>query len=156
DYCGTVAATSQPLVADKQRIASDPEGCLARELGITAYAGYPLKASNGRLLGTFAVASTTRDSFTDDEVAWLGTITKFLAQAWERFDAEQDLRASEERLRMSQEAAGLGHWDYDYASDTLMWSEQVRKLLGVEPSEPASKALLRSRVHPEDRPRLEE
>src|SRR5262249_49534001 len=57
DYCGTVAATCQPLVADKQHIASDPKGCLARELGVTAYAGYPLKASNGRLLGTFAVAS---------------------------------------------------------------------------------------------------
>src|SRR5215470_6575064 len=48
DYCGTVAATCQPLVADKQRIASDPKACLARELGVTAYAGYPLKASNGR------------------------------------------------------------------------------------------------------------
>src|SRR5262249_28834631 len=156
DYCGTVAATRQPLVADKLRIASDPKGCLARELGVTAYAGYPLKASNGRLLGTFAVASTTRDSFTDDDVAWLGTITNFLAQAWERFEAEQGLRASEERLRLSQEAAGLGHWDYDYVRGTLVWSEQTRKMLGVEPGEHASRALLRSRVHPEDRPRLEE
>jgi PAS domain S-box-containing protein len=37
-----------------------------------------------------------------------------------------------------------------------VWSEQTRKLLRVEPGEPASRALLRSRVHPEDRPRLEE
>src|SRR5215831_17221504 len=156
EYCGIAAARCQPLVADKQRIACDPNGGLVRELGATAYACYPLKASDGRLLGTFAVASATRDSFTEDEVAWLGTITNFLAQAWERFEAEQGLRASEERLRLSQEAAGLGYWDYDYASGTLVWSEQTRKMLGVEPGEPASRALLRSRVHPEDRPRLEE
>jgi hypothetical protein len=43
-----------------------------------------------------------------DPVAWLGTITNFLAQAWERLEAEQRLRASEERLRLSQEVAGLG------------------------------------------------
>jgi PAS domain-containing protein len=92
------------------------------------------------------VASATRESFTDDEVAWLGTITNFLAQAWERFEAEQSLRVSEERLRLSQVAGGLGYWDYDYASGTLVWSEQTRKLLGVEPGEPASRALLRSRV----------
>ncbi len=88
-------------MADKQRIASDPNGGLVRALGATAYACYPLKASDGRLLGTFAVASATREGFTDDEVAWLGTITNFLAQAWERFEAEQDLRASEERFRSS-------------------------------------------------------
>src|SRR5215475_3923348 len=101
EYCGIAAVTRQRLVADKQRIASDPNGGLVRKLGATAYACYPLKASNGRLLGTFAVASATRESFSDDEVAWLGTITNFLAQAWERFEAEQSLRASEERFRSS-------------------------------------------------------
>jgi PAS domain S-box-containing protein len=61
-----------------------------------------------------------------------------------------------ERLRGLLEAAGLGHWDYDYIRDTLVWSEQTRKLLGVESGEPASRALLRSRMHVEDRPRFEE
>jgi PAS domain S-box-containing protein len=156
EYCGTAAASLQPLVADKQRIACDPNGSLVRKLGATAYACYPLKASDGRLLGTFAVASATREGFTDDEVAWLGTITNFLAQAWERFEAEQGLHASEERVRLSLAAAGLGHWDFDFATGTLAWSEQTRKLLGVGPTEPASRALLLSLVHPEDRPRFEE
>jgi PAS domain S-box-containing protein len=67
-------------------------------------------------------------------------------------EAEQ----GEERLRLSLEAAGLGYWDFDFASSTLVWSDQARKLFGVEPTAPASMALLLSRVHPEDRPRLEE
>ncbi len=101
EYCGAAAASLQPLVADKQRIACDPNGGLVRELGATAYACYPLKASDGRLLGTFAVASATREGFSDEDVVWLGTITNFLAQAWERFEVEQGLRASEERFRSS-------------------------------------------------------
>src|SRR5262249_46456725 len=110
----------------------------------------------GRVLGTFSVASTTRESFTDDEVAWLGTITNFLAQAWERFEVEQGLRTSEERLRLSQDAAGLGYFDFTFADGTWVWSEQTRKLLGVEPAAPASTALLLSRVYTLDRPRVEE
>jgi PAS domain S-box-containing protein len=101
EYCGIAAASGQPLVADKSRIASDPNAALVRKLGATAYACYPLKASDGRLLGTFAVASAAREGFADDEVVWLGTITNFLAQAWERFETEQGLRASEERFRSS-------------------------------------------------------
>ena len=100
-FCGTAAGGREVVVANKQRIASDPKSAFVRGLGATAYACHPLMASDGRALGTFSVASTTREGFTDDEVAWLGTITNFLAQAWERFEAEQGLRASEERFRSS-------------------------------------------------------
>jgi GAF domain-containing protein len=58
----------------------------------SAHGCYPLEAFDGRLLGTFAAASATRESFTDDEVALLGTLANFLAQAWELFDAQQALR----------------------------------------------------------------
>jgi PAS domain S-box-containing protein len=71
-------------------------------------------------------------------------------------ESERGLRAREERLHWLLEGAGLGHWDYDYGSDTLVWSEQTRRLLGVEPGEPASRVLLRSRMHAEDRLRFEE
>src|SRR5215470_3019402 len=71
-------------------------------------------------------------------------------------EALEALRASEERLHRSLEAAGLGHWDFDFASGELVWSAQIRKLLGVEPGAPASTALLLSLVHDEDRPRFEE
>jgi PAS domain S-box-containing protein len=155
-FCGTAVGGFKALVADKQRIASDPKGAFLRGLGATSYACHPLIAADGRVLGTFSVASTTRERFTDDEVVWLGTITNFLAQAWERFEAEQGLRASEERLRLSHEAAGLGHWDFDFATSTMIWPERTRKLIGVGPAEPASVAVLLSRVHPEDRQRLEE
>jgi PAS domain S-box-containing protein len=83
-------------------------------------------------------------------------LRRHAAQQTLLLDAARSLHASEERLRLSHEGAGLGHWDLDFAGGTLVWSEQTRKLFGVEPAEPASIALLLSRVHAEDRPRVEE
>jgi PAS domain S-box-containing protein len=149
EYCGTVAATRRPLVADKQRIASDPNGGLVRELGATAYACYPLKASDDRLLGTFAVASATRHCFTDDEVAWLGTITNFLAQAWERFEAEQGLRASKARLQLAMDAAQLGWWQYDVRHHVFLGDTRSKEIFDVTSDETAIEEITK-RVHPDD------
>ena len=54
-YCGTAAAIRQPVVADTQRIACDPDAALVRTLGATAYVCRPLLASDGRLLGTLSL-----------------------------------------------------------------------------------------------------
>ena len=44
-FCGTAAGGCQALVADRQRIASDPKGAFVRDIGATAYACHPLIAS---------------------------------------------------------------------------------------------------------------
>jgi PAS fold len=49
----------------------------------------------------------------------------------------------------------VGIWEYDFIANSMIWSEQTRKLLGVEPVEPASFDLVLSRPHEEDRPRIE-
>jgi PAS domain S-box-containing protein len=104
-FCGAAAGGCEAIVADMHRIACDPKGAFVRDLGATAYACHPLMASDGRALGTFSVASTTREAFTGDEVAWLGTITNFLAQAWERFEAESRLGEREAQLALFVEHA---------------------------------------------------
>src|SRR5215467_10906598 len=152
EYCGTAAASCQPLVADKQRIASDPNGGLVRELGATAYACYPLKASDGRLLGTFAVASATRESFTEDEVAWLGTITNFLAQAWERFEAEQGIRASEEaqaRLAAIVTSSADAIVGKTLDGTVTSWNKAAERMFGYSASEMIGQSI--RRLVPTDR-----
>jgi PAS domain S-box-containing protein len=153
EYCGTAAASRQRLVADKQRITSDPKGGLVRELGATAYACYPLKASDGRLLGTFAVASATRESFTDDEVALLGTVANFLAQAWERFDAEQALRASKDRLQLALDAAQLGAWQYDPLQRVVSGDMRCQEILDFPKHEAPIDEIMKL-VHPDDAERV--
>jgi PAS domain S-box-containing protein len=51
-------------------------------------------------------------------------------------------------------AAGLGIWDYDFAADRIVCSEQTRKLLGVDTTEALSLGQVLSRAHPEDRSRV--
>jgi PAS domain S-box-containing protein len=148
-YCGTAAAIRKPVVADKQRIACDPNAALVRTLGATAYACRPLLASDGRLLGTFAVASRTRESFTRDEVAWLGTVVNFLAQVWERLQAEQDLRASEERLRLALEAAQLGSWQYEPLRRVFSGDTRSQEIFGIAENEVAIEEVMK-RVYPDD------
>jgi PAS domain S-box-containing protein len=70
----------------------------------------------------------------------------------ERKRAEEALRASEERLRLAQEAAHLITWDRDLVTGKIVWSSSVTETLGLpsgafDGTEEGFFAL----VHPEDR-----
>ena len=66
---------------------------------------------------------------------------------------EVALRASEERLRLAQEGAGIGIWDWNLLTDELYWSPQMYRLLGIDPETPGDKltAAWRRVLHPKDR-----
>lgn len=72
----------------------------------------------------------------------------------ERKLTEQALRANEEHLRLAQEAAAVGIWDWNLAADRIHWSPQMFRQLGREPFA-ASAAELHGawadRLHPDDR-----
>ncbi len=66
---------------------------------------------------------------------------------------EQDLRDSEERLRLAQEASGMGVWDWDTRSDRLEWSDQTFRIFGLQPGEQElDESFFLRLVYPEDRP----
>ncbi len=72
----------------------------------------------------------------------------------ERVRAEQTLRASEEHLRLSQEAAGIGTWEWDLVTGRTHWSPEMYRLIGRDPADQQSAdhyALWRRAVHPDDR-----
>lgn len=58
-----------------------------------------------------------------------------------------------ERLRLPQEAAGLGTWDWDARADRLAWSPEQFRLHGLDPAGdvPPGAAGWLDLVHPEDR-----
>ena len=66
--------------------------------------------------------------------------------------AGEHVKASEERLRVAIDEAGMGTWDLDMRTRELRWSRSHYALLGYIPDESklASEQLWRSRVHPED------
>ncbi len=71
----------------------------------------PLKNEHGKIIGLFGL---TRD-ITQQKIA------------------EKALTISEERLRKAQELAHLGNWDWDIKNKTLIWSDELYRIFGVEP-----------------------
>ncbi len=51
----------------------------------------------------------------------------------ERQSLEQRLRVSERQLRESQRLAGIGSWEFDPATGTAVWSEEMYRIYGVTP-----------------------
>lgn len=69
----------------------------------------------------------------------------------------QALRDGEARLLNAQRIANLGSWDRDIATDQLYWSDQIYRIVGLEPgSEPTGYDGYLSLVHPDDRAMVEE
>ena len=72
-----------------------------------------------------------------------------------RRTAADALRASEERLRISQEVAGIGTWDWNIRTGAIHWSPQQYRLFGLDPAELGDPEYdtWRLAIHPEDRDR---
>lgn len=69
----------------------------------------------------------------------------------QRLQAEKALRASEERLRLAKQAAGLGVFDYDYKRNIIYWDKQMRKLWGGHSDKTVSYEDFIAVIHPQDR-----
>ncbi|MBY0338514.1 MAG: PAS domain-containing protein [Acetobacteraceae bacterium] len=68
--------------------------------------------------------------------------------------SEAALRASEERLRLAQEAAGLGIHVYDATTDSFEWDARLRELWGIGPEVRITRDVFAAGCHPDDLPRV--
>jgi len=69
--------------------------------------------------------------------------------------AEEALRTSEERLRLAQQAAGIGTFEVDFRTGMNTWTPELEAMYGLPPGGFAgSQAAFKQLVHPEDRQRV--
>ncbi|MFO1414235.1 MAG: PAS domain S-box protein [Burkholderiales bacterium] len=68
---------------------------------------------------------------------------------------ERERREGEERLRMTQEAAQVGFWEWDLATGRTYWSPQCARNFGAGPDVPRTDIEWRKRVHPDDLARVD-
>ena len=73
----------------------------------------------------------------------------------DRKTAEAALRASEERLRLAQEAVGLGTYEWIPGGEAGEVSDTFRTILGYAPGTPITMDALRAVIHPADRARVD-
>ena len=72
-----------------------------------------------------------------------------------RVRAEETLQDAEVRAHLAIEAAEMGVWTYDPATDTLLWDERCKNLYGLTADDQVSMDFMFSRCHPDDRELLE-
>ncbi len=68
--------------------------------------------------------------------------------------AEEALQTQKRDLARAQAAAHLGSWRWDLEHDTITWSEELYRIVGVDPQRfaPSNEAIPQV-IHPDDRPR---
>ncbi|HUQ49534.1 MAG TPA: PAS domain-containing protein [Terriglobales bacterium] len=107
-----------PLVLEKWRTSIATGQAFEMSFPLLSAAGefrwfltrvFPLKDENGKVL------------------RWFGTNT----DVNELRRTQQRLRSSEERLRIAQQAAGIGSWELESDNDEFHWSEEAYKILGM-------------------------
>jgi PAS domain S-box-containing protein len=107
--------------------------------------------------------SNDQDGFDSRNVQILEKFAKDLAHSLtfvlrtraERYYAVEALQESQLKLEEAQRIAHLGHWERDLTTNLLDWSDEVYRILGMQPdgqSVPFSKFL--RLIHPEDRARM--
>lgn len=74
----------------------------------------------------------------------------------DRKHAEDALRESEERLRLATEAAGIGVWQWDIATDLQIADERTRAIAGISGDENFHSDAFWDILHADDRERVRE
>jgi PAS domain S-box-containing protein len=112
----------------------------------------PVRAADQRALGFLL---TTRD--VTDERSYTQRMEQLNEELEERVRQRTlELESSRASLESAQQIAAIGSWEWDLTSEQLLWSAEMYRIFGLEPSagEPPLETLLEL-AHPDDRARFE-
>ena len=126
-----LAAVLASMVTAPLRRIARVTGNMARGDLSARVPGSQLEELGGLAQSFNDMATRLKTSF-DDLVGEVATRTR---RERELEESEGRLRASEDRLQLAIEAAGLGIWDLDIEHDRLVWDDSMYRLCGVSREE---------------------
>jgi PAS domain S-box-containing protein len=65
-------------------------------------------------------------------------------------EAMEALRLSTERLALAMQVSRMGMWEWDIATDELLWQPELKKLFGLKPGSKITYDKYLSLIHPDD------
>jgi diguanylate cyclase (GGDEF)-like protein/PAS domain S-box-containing protein len=107
------------------------------------------RRKDGTLVHVFVTASPGTD-----ETGTVVSLAVIAQDITERHQAQRALQASQRRLAEAQRIAHLGSFEVDLVTGERSWSQELYRILGLDPGVEATVALADSLVHPEDRAAL--
>lgn len=70
----------------------------------------------------------------------------------QRRQIEDQLRCSERRFHNAQQVAQIGCWEFDMLTQTTYWTEELYRIHGLDPTQPApTEEEILALIHPDDR-----
>ena len=133
---------------------TDAERVMLTGRQIGAYVSVRLIKS-GRPVAAFGANHLTPRIWTPTEVTLVRDVAERTWEAAERARAEMALLEHEARFHRALSAAGAGCWTWDPRTSETHWDETFRARFDFTPDEPPSVEKFFSRVHADDRPRLQ-
>jgi PAS domain S-box-containing protein len=101
--------------------------------------GVPLRDEDGNIVKWYGVVTDIEDRKRAEEALQL---------------TSHDLQDSKAKLEEAQRITHVGYWEWDLATDCLIWSDETYRIFGLRPQErPMNVDALREMIHPEDRDR---
>ena len=88
----------------------------------------------------------------DDE----GNLTNFVGvqnDVTQSKRTEEELKGSEDRLRLAVESTGLGTWDFNPVTGELRWDDRCKAMFGLPPDAEVDYEVFLAGLHPDDRER---
>jgi len=156
--CGMAAFRKEQVVASD--LQTDPLWTQCREVmlshGMRACWSTPILSSEGRVLGTLAILSRQSCSPTPKHQSLIQQFTHLASIAIERTRSAEALRRSEAYLAEAQKLSHTGSFGWNLASGKLVWSAETFRIMGYEVTETPTLEMVLNRVHPEDRPLVQQ
>ncbi len=153
-FCQYVIAESEPvMVPDAQvdpRFEQNP--LVTGEPHIRFYAGVPLRAYNGAILGTLCIIDRKpRPTLTPRELERLEDFAAIIMAEAELHRAGIERDAARHMLERALDFSGVATWQLDPRTDALRWHGAVAELWGADyETALATAEQAFARIHPED------
>jgi formate hydrogenlyase transcriptional activator len=134
-----VFQTGTLITLNSEQLGADP---LLAACGLKSLCCLPLPG-RGRVLGVFCIGSMREDGFTDDDVSFLGQLTKEIAIAVENASAYSEISRSRDRLALENVYLESEIRSELHFEDIVGKSEALRRVLSeIETVAPADSTVL--------------
>src|SRR5258707_758983 len=153
---GSVFKTGKPLVVrDKTDFMSEQVTPEVLAEGLVSSCGLPLISRN-RTLGVLTLASRAENSFGPEDIDFLLRAAGQVAIAIENANLYSDLQRSKAYLSEAQRLSQTGSFGCRLSTGEMCWSDEPFRIYGYGPSTKPTVEHALQRVHPEDKPLVQE